>query len=177
MRRRPMLFVALFLMIAGVTILLENVLGLHFNTFSVLFAEAILLGGIYLITRGNASEGAWESGGPTTRSQGREETVFFANTTIEGTGETTNYTVVFSSATIILPEDGPEMVDISGVFSTVRVILPKNRAVRVKLSAAFASCAMPNSQIAGFGTREALLGEGAASYLAASAVFSSMFIA
>ncbi len=170
--RRSMVYVAAFLILAGLTLLVRSLFRLHFGVFSALFAEAIILLGIYLITGG----GARGFHIPASSSTGSEENIFFTTRNILGSAQTARYSVFFSSARIELPEDAPDIVEIASVFSSVHVVLPKGRAVRVKLSAAFASGSMPGTGVSGFGDREAFIGEGPAFYLEAGAVFGSVSI-
>lgn len=174
--RRSILFVALYLIIAGLTILLANLLHLDISVFTILFAEAIIMLGVFLITGGN-NRAFREGDTPAYAAHGPEENFFFANGSVAGAPETAKYTITFSSVTLELPEDAPELIEITCIFSDVRVFLPKERAVRVRISASFGSAGMPGGSVTGFGSREAMQGEGTASFLSGDAVFSSLFIA
>lgn len=172
--RRSVMFWAMYLIIAGLTILVANLFRLSFSTFSVLFAEGLIMLGVYFVTGGSGFKG--HSPDASYFAEGKEQTLFFGSGRMAGSSETAKYTIAFSSATIELPEDIPDIIEVTCLFSDVRVMLPKGRAVRVKISAAFGSAGMPGGTISGFGSRETLLGEGVASYLSGDAVFGSLYI-
>jgi hypothetical protein len=173
-----MLFLSLYLILVGLSVLVVNILRLDVSTTTILFAEGIILLGVYLLTGGtrSSSQSRPQVGDPAFTAKGSEQTLFFASSTVLGSSETTKYTVAFSSATIELPDDLPEIVEISCAFSDVSVILPKGRAVRVRMTTAFGECSTDEDHLSGFGTREVMLGEGVASFLSVNASFGQVSI-
>jgi|GEM_PF-3580370 len=172
--RRSILFVALYLILAGVTTLVANLFHLRISILAVLFAEGLIMLGIYIIANGG-KWGKWPDASNFAADEG-EQRMLFGSGGMSGSPETRKYTVLFSSATITLPEDIPDMIEINCIFSDARVILPPNRAVRVRLSATFGTAGMPGGNVSGFGSREMLLGKGVASYMAATSLFGSLYI-
>lgn len=164
--KRGALFGAIYLIMAGITLLLANILKVHFSVFMVLLAEAMILAGAFILTRGNVQKNA--------AAQGREQTVLFTNVNLVGTPGVTKYTVLFSSAVIELPYTPPPMVEVNSLFSSVKVVRSPGHTTRVRLTAAFGAAQMPGQQVSGFGNREHVMGEGPAVYLEANAVFGSV---
>lgn len=166
--RRTTLFWGMYLIIGGITLLLKNILFLHFSSFWVLGAELVILLGIFLLT------GGFRRDGRQVHSNGQEYTTSFSQSNVTGDSQTAVYNVTFSSTTIVLPENPPPIVRVNACFGDVTVVLPPNRAVRVRLNSSFATADAPGFSVNGFGQKEALLGSGEASFMEGKVVFGSL---
>jgi hypothetical protein len=139
------LFWGIFLLSAGIIVLLKTMLNLQASSGKLIFGLFILLAGVSLLT----SNQAWgkfnlESGNTMIFASSSEEVP------MQATGKSNEYNIVFGSAVYNATQLAPaQTVKVNCAFGSCRILIPKDN-VYVTASSAFGNVRLPDDNNVSF---------------------------